>query len=68
MELLMGSGGKKIKGTHYNVKMMGKIQVIEGEKITVFKIPKKLIEDSFTAQEQAVFYTTAKGVYYVYIN
>jgi tetratricopeptide (TPR) repeat protein len=68
MELLMGSGGKKIKGTHYNVKMIGKIRVIEGKKITVFKIPKKLVEDSFTAQEQAVFYTTAKGVYYVYIN
>jgi hypothetical protein len=68
MELLMGSGGKKIKGTHYNVKMMGKIQVIEGKKITVFKIPRKLIEDSFTAQEQAIFYITAKGVYYVYIN
>lgn len=68
MELLMGSGGKKIKGTHYNVKMMGKILVIEGKKINVFKIPRKLIEDSFTAQEQAVFYTTAKGVYYVYIN
>ena len=68
MELLMGSGGKKIKGTHYNVKMMGKILVIEGKKITVFKIPRKLIEDSFTAQEQAVFYRTAKGVYYVYIN
>lgn len=68
MELLMGSGGKKIKGTHYNVKMMGKIQVIEGKKITVFKIPRKLIEGSFTAQEQAVFYTTAKGIFYVYIN
>ena len=68
MELLMGSGGKKIKGTHYNVKMIGKIRVIEGKKITVFKIPKKLVEDSFTAQEQAVFYTTAKGVYYGYIN
>jgi len=68
MELLMGSGGKKINGTHYNVKMVGKIQVIEGKKITVFKIPRKLIEASFTAQEQAVFYITAKGVYYVYIN
>ena len=68
MELLMGSGGKKIKGTHYNVKMMGKIQVIEGKKITVFKIPRKLLEGSFTAQEQAIFYTTAKGIYYVYIN
>jgi len=68
MELLMGSGGKKIKGTHYNVKMMGKIQVIEGKKITVFKIPRKLIEASFTAQEQVVFHRTAKGIYYVYNN
>ena len=68
MELLMGSGGKKIKGTHYNVKMMGKIQVIEGEKITVFKIPIKLMEALFTAEEKDVFYRTAKGIYYVYQN
>ena len=64
----MSSGGKKIKGTRYNVKMMSKILVIEGKKITVFKIPRKLIEASFTAQEQVVFHRTAKGIYYVYNN
>ena len=68
MELLMSSRGKKIKGTHYKVKMIREIQVIEDKKVTVFKIPIKLMEALFTAEEKDVFYRTAKGIYYVYKN
>ena len=45
---------------------MNDIQLIEDKKLTVFKIPKKRIEALFTTQEQAVFHTTPKGIYYVY--
>jgi len=66
MELLMGSRGKKLKDTRFSLKNMNDIQFIEDKKITVFKIPKKRIDALFTTQEQAVFHTTAKGIYYVY--
>ena len=66
MELLMGSRGKKLKDTRFSLKNMNDIQLIEDKKLTVFKIPKKRIEALFTAQEQAVFHTTPKGIYYVY--
>lgn len=66
IELLMGSRGKKIKGTRFDLKNMNDIQLIEDKKLTVFKIPKKRIDALFTTQEQAVFHTTAKGIYYVY--
>jgi hypothetical protein len=66
MELLMGSRGKKLKDTRFSLKNMNDIQLIEDKKLTVFKIPKKRIDALFTAQEQAVFHTTAKGIYYVY--
>lgn len=65
-ELWMGSRGKKIKGTRYELKNMGDIQLIEDKKLIVFKIPTKSIEASFTKLEQTVFHTTAKGAYYVY--
>ena len=66
MELLMGSRGKKLKDTRFSLKNMNDIQLIEDKKLTVFKIPKKRIEALFTTQEQAVFHTTPKGIYYVY--
>ena len=66
MELLMGSRGKKLKDTRFSLKNMNDIQLIEDKKLTVFKIPKKRIDALFTTQEQAVFHTTAKGIYYVY--
>ena len=66
MELLMGSRGKKLNDTRFNLKNINDIQLIEDKKLTVFKIPKKRIDALFTAQEQAVFQTTAKGIYYVY--
>ena len=66
MELLMGSRGKKLKDTRFSLKNINDIQLIEDKKLTVFKIPKKRIDALFTAQEQAVFHTTAKGIYYVY--
>ena len=66
MELLMGSRGKKLKDTRFSLKNMNDIQLIEDKKLTVFKIPKKRIDALFTTQEQALFHTTAKGIYYVY--
>ena len=66
MELMMGPRGKRIKGTRFDVKNMGDIQLIEDKKLTVFKIPIKRIEDLFTEKEQAVFHKTKKGIYYVY--
>ena len=66
MELMMGPRGKRIKGTRFDVKNMGDIQLIEDKKLTVFKIPIKRIEDLFTEKEQVVFHKTKKGIYYVY--
>ena len=66
MELIMLTRGKRIKGTRFDVKNMGDIQLIEDKKLTVFKIPIKRIEDLFTEKEQVVFHKTKKGIYYVY--
>jgi len=66
MELIMLPRGKRIKGTRFDVKNMGDIQLIEDKKLTVFKIPIKRIEDLFTEKEQVVFHKTKKGIYYVY--
>ena len=66
MELLMSSIGKKIKDTRFNLKNMDDIQIIEYKKLIVLKIPKKRIDALFTTEEQAVFHTTARGIYYLY--
>ena len=66
MELLMSSRGKKIKDTRFNLKNMDDIQIIEYKKLIVLKIPKKRIDALFTTEEQSVFHTTARGIYYLY--